>query len=356
MTLIIIMHLTYVEGRRIPLAQSEQIACSKGADQTGLTVVLGYGAVGRPTAEILLARGDAVRVAQRSRPADFPAGAEFAACDALDAALVRAAVGGAAQVVMALGFPYDARVWRTAWPKAMTNVVEACAETGARIVFLDNLYQLGPQSEPRREDMALTTVGKKPVILAEVTRVWRRAADAGRIRLAALRCPDFYGPGVGVSHIGANAFGPIAQGKAAMLIAPPDTPHDFAYVPDIARAVVALLDAPDDAFNQVWNMPCAPTRTPRDILRLGADAVGTKLKVTAIPLWLLPVLGLFQTFMREVADVGFTWDRPYLVDGGKFTRRFGFTVTPFEVGAAATARSFVSAARTAPGGAHVALV
>ena len=39
------------------------------------------------------------------------------------------------------------------------------------------------------------------------------------------------------SHLGATGFARIAQGKPALLLAPPDTPHDFAYVPDIARAV-----------------------------------------------------------------------------------------------------------------------
>jgi len=57
--------------------------------------------------------------------------------------------------------------------------------------------------------------------------------------------------------------------------------------------VLTLLDAPDDAYGQVWNMPCAPTRTPREILRLGAQALGVKAKITAVPLPLLPLLGLF---------------------------------------------------------------
>jgi len=117
--------------------------------------------------------------------------------------------------------------------------------------------------------------------------------------------------------------------------------------PDIARAAIALLDAPDDAFNQVWNMPCAPTRTPRQILKLGADAMGIALKIRAIPLWLLPKLGLFVPFMREVADVGFTWDRPYVVDARKFTQRFRFDVTPYEIGAPVTALSFRAAERIA---------
>lgn len=307
---------------------------------TGLTVVIGYGAAGRATAQALAARGDETCVAQRSRPADLPPQATFRPCDVLDAQSVRQAIAGARQVVLAVGFPYDARVWRKVWPKTITNVVEACAATGARMVFVDNLYMLGPQRKPRREDMPLTNRGEKPAILSEVTRIWMAAAAAGRVRIAALRCTDFYGPGVPVSHLGAHGLGRLAQGEPALLLVPPDIPHDFAYVPDIARAVITLLDAPDDAFGQVWNMPCAPTRTPREILQLGADALSVKLRIRAIPLWLLPLLGLFSRFPREVADVGFTWDRPYEVDATKFTRRFWSDVTPYEVGAPATALSF----------------
>jgi hypothetical protein len=95
-------------------------------------------------------------------------------------------------------------------------------------------------------------------------------------------------------------------------------------------------------------MPCAPTLTPRQILRLGAEAIGVKLRVTALPLPMLPLLGLFVPFMREVADVAFTWDRPYVVDGSKFMRRFGFTPTPYMVGAPATARAFAALAASAP--------
>jgi len=73
---------------------------------------------------------------------------------------------------------------------------------------------------------------------------------------------------------------------------------------------------------------------------LGADTLGVRMKLIAIPFALAPVAGLVSRFIREVADVGFTWDRPYVVDAGKFTRRFWSDVTPFEIGAAATARSF----------------
>ena len=261
----------------------------------GSTLVLGFGAVGRATTATLLARGESVCVGQRHRPADLPDGARFKTCDVLDAASVRQAVEGAAQVVLAVGFKYDAAVWRAVWPRTMTNVIDACAVTGARLIFVDNLYLLGPQRAPLREDMALTTLGAKPPVLAEVTRIWQAARQ--RVRVAALRATDFYGPGVTVSHLGSSAFGALAQQKAAMLLAPPDTLHDFAYVPDIARAVVALLGAPDDAYGRVWNMSCAPTCTPREILQLGADALHIPLKLMAIPLRLIPALGLLVPFL-----------------------------------------------------------
>jgi hypothetical protein len=42
----------------------------------------------------------------------------------------------------------------------------------------------------------------------------------------------------------------------------------------------------------------------------------------------------------EVAGVGFTRNRPYIVDVGEFTSRFRSDVTPFEVGAPDTVYSF----------------
>jgi nucleoside-diphosphate-sugar epimerase len=302
--------------------------------------IFGFGPVGRATAEILRAQGRAVRIAQRKEPENPPAGAAFVRCDALDGESVRAAARGAAQVVLAVGFPYLGAVWREAWPRAMTNFVEACAATGARLLFVDNLYMYGPQTAPLSETTPMIPYGVKPAARVEVTRIWMAASEAGRLRVAALRAPDFYGPGAAQSHLGETAFGALAKGKAASVIGSPDTPHDFAYVPDFARAVVTLLDAPDDAFGQAWHVPCAPTRTPREILALGAAALGVKPRVSGLPIWALGPLGLFVPVLREMREMRFQWDRPYRVDSSRFAKRFWADATPFEVGAPATALWF----------------
>ena len=304
------------------------------------TVVIGHGAVGRATVERLTAAGRPVLVAQRKAPAALPGGAQFEACDVLDATAVRAIFAKGTQVVVAIGFAYRGAVWRDVWPRAIRNIIAAAAETKARVVFIDNLYMYGPQAAPLREDMPLTSYGVKPRVRADVTRMWMEAVRTQGIKFAALRAPDFYGPGVTLSHLGDVGFAAIAKGRSAMLIAPPDTPHDFAYVPDIARAAVSLLDAEDDAFGRAWHVPCAPIKTPREILSIGAYALGVKLKIASLPLAILPALGLAVPFAREMAEMRFQWQWPYKVDWSRWAARFWSDPTPFEVGAPATALSF----------------
>ena len=78
---------------------------------------------------------------------------------------------------------------------------------------------------------------------------------------------------------------------------------------------------------------------------MGAATLGRRLRVWAVPLWLMRPLGLVYRMAHEVVDVGFTWDRPYLVEASAFARRFGFTPTPFAVGMPVTARAFAAEVR-----------
>ena len=307
-------------------------------------VVFGYGPTGRALIERLVAASRTVTVVQRSRPVDLAAGADFQRVDLLDRDAVLAVTRGASHIAMTAGFVYDRRIWTRDWPIAMANLLAAAEATGAKTVFLDNLYMFGPQDGPIAEETPFAPAKGKPAVRVGVTAQWQEAVRAGRVRFTALRAPDFYGPGVTNSHLGDMAFGALARGRTAVLVAPADRPHDVAYVPDIGRALETLLEAPDDAYGQAWHMPSAPTRTLREILTLGATAIGVKPRVLAIPLGLLPALGLVQPMFGELAELRFTWDRPYRVDGSKFVRRFWSDVTPFEVGAAATARAFAEAA------------
>ena len=129
--------------------------------------VLGYGAVGRATAARLAARGDEVRIVERKHPSALPPDVALQTGDAADAASTNRACAGVEAVVCCIGIPYSAKVWEKAWPRAMTNILEGCAASGARLIFADNLYMYGPQTSPLREEMPLTSFGNKPRIRAE---------------------------------------------------------------------------------------------------------------------------------------------------------------------------------------------
>ena len=307
---------------------------------TRRVAVIGYGAVGREMASLLAARGDEVRIVQRREPREKAAGSAFQAADVEDDEAIRRACSGVDAVTCCIGLPYDAALWARVWPRAMRNLLDGCAASGARFVFADNLYMYGPQTRPLTEDMPLTTWGKKPRVRAEITRLWREAHDRGKVRAVAVRASDFYGPDVSTSVISAYGVARLLAGKPALTPYPPDRPHDFSYVPDVARALVSLIDAPDDAYGQAWHVPNAPTRTLREIIALAADRIGVEDRLTVLPRWLAAVAGVFDKQVAETREMRFQWERPYLVDASKFASRFWADVTPFEKGLDATIAAY----------------
>jgi nucleoside-diphosphate-sugar epimerase len=218
----------------------------------------------------------------------------------------------------------------------MTNLHNACAVLGSRFVFADNLYVYGPQERPLSEEMPLTTYGQKPRVRAEITRLWQRAHDGGEVRAVAVRASDFYGPGVSTSVLSTLCIGRLLAGKPALAPYPVDQPHDFTYVPDFARGLETLIDAPDDAYGQAWHVPNAPIRTLRELTDLSARLIGVPPRINTLPSTFAPIIGLFRSDVRELKEMRFQWDRPYIVDASKFCHRFWCDPTSFEEGLKST--------------------
>jgi len=65
---------------------------------------------------------------------------------------------------------------------------------------------------------------------------------------------------------------------------------------------------------------------------LAATLIGVRPRVIVLPRGLMGILGLFRTDVRELKEMWFQWDHPYLVDATKFSRRFWSDPTPFEEG------------------------
>ncbi len=313
----------------------------------GHIAIIGYGPVGRELTRRLARRRDlSVKVMQRRAPKDLPDGVGFVAGDATVAADVDLVAQGASHIVCTVGFPYRAEVWQAAWPAAMEAMLAAATRNRARFVFADNLYMYGPVDGPLHEDLPLKAVGGKPGVRAQITRTWQTAHAGGTVRAVAVRASDFYGPDVPNSVISEYGVKRMLAGQSALVPHDAHHPHDFTYVPDFARALETLIDAPDDAYGEVWHVPnFRPTQTLRALLEKAAQMMGVAPKIMVIPPWLRPVLALVSPDIKAMREMRFQTDRPYIVDHSKFAARFWDDPTPLEEGLAAT----IEAARAAAG-------
>jgi nucleoside-diphosphate-sugar epimerase len=124
----------------------------------------------------------------------------------------------------------------------------------------------------------------------------------------------------------------LLAGKAAIMPYPVIFAHDLTYVPDFARALVTLLDAPADDYGQAWHVPNAPTQTYRSLTEKAASLIGVEPRMRVIPVILLRLAGLFSRQTYELIEMRFQSDRPYLVNTQKFSNRFWRDATSFEVG------------------------
>lgn len=298
-----------------------------------MDVVLGAGgAIGRPLIAELGNAGRQVRAVRRSasRDAADPR-VEQVQADLTDAESTRAAVAGCEVAYLIVGLPYRIEAWRRDWPVVMQNAIDACAAEGVRLVFLDNVYMYGLQTDGMTETTLHRPASKKGEVRARIASMLLDAAAEGRLQALIARAPDFYGPNVANSVVGPFVIDRIVQGKRADWLGDPDLPHSFGYTPDIARALVTLA-VDEEAYGRVWHTPTDPRDiTGREIMQRAATAAGTEPRFRAATPGLLRFMGLFSPMMREVAEMSYQTTQPYRFDSSAFSERY-WHATPYETG------------------------
>jgi len=291
-----------------------------------LHVVFGTGQVGRSLAHCLSTTGVAVRTVSRHRPAVLPDGVDWWTADATDPEAAGDAAKGASVVYQCLNAPYTQ--WPERFPPLQRGVMAAAERTGALLVSLENLYGYGPTGgKPLTEDLPLSARTVKGRARAAMTAELLAAADAGRVRVVVGRASDFFGAGVTQSTLGDRVFGNAVGGRSADFLGNPDLLHTYSYVPDVAKGL-ATLGTDDRAIGQVWHLPGPETVTTRALLELVANAVGHPVGVRSVPKLVVRALGLVKPIMRELAEMSYEFDEPFVLDTTKYQSTFGVAGTP----------------------------
>jgi nucleoside-diphosphate-sugar epimerase len=292
-----------------------------------LHVVLGAsGGLGSAVMWQLVQQGKRVRAVSRSAErVDLGHRIEAVRADITDPAQMRMICQDAAVIYHCTNAPYPE--WTQALPPMMNAVIMAAENSGAKVVYGDNLYMYGQVSGLITPDLPDRATGKKGLVRSKIAAQLMDTHRSGRIQATIGRSSDFFGPGVLNSSMGEVVFQALVEGKTINLIGKLDVPHTYTFVEDFAKSLVTLGER-EEALGEIWHIPSAETLTTRQFLDLiFAEARYTPKLRIASPL-MLNFLGLFSKMMSELKEISYEFEQPFIVDYQKYERVFGSDPTP----------------------------
>ncbi len=297
------------------------------------TILGSGGAIGVELAKALTEYTNDIRLVSR-HPKKVNKTDELMTGDVTNLADVRKAVEGSSVVYLTVGLAYDIKVWRETWPTIMRNVITACEEHNAKLVFFDNIYMYDPNYlNGMTEETPVNPSSKKGKVRAEIAQMILDEVKEGKLTALLARAADFYGPGdQKTSVLSETVIKPLTKGKKANWMGGVTFKHSYTYTPDAGRAT-ALLGNTDDAYNQVWHLPTAANPlTGKEWIEAIAKELGVKPKYQAAPKFMIRMIGLFIPIMREMVEMMYQYDRDYVFDSSKFENRFGIQATTYHKG------------------------
>ncbi|HEX4701832.1 MAG TPA: NAD-dependent epimerase/dehydratase family protein [Pseudonocardiaceae bacterium] len=298
-----------------------------------LHVVVGAGPVGTATAQLLADRGDQVRVVTRRGAGPTNPGIERFACDATDpAALARLAE--TATAIYNCAQPAYHR-WPQDFPALLNGLIGAAESTGAVLVQTGNLYAYGLVDRPMTEALPLRPNSVKGRARARVWETSLAAHEAGRIRTAEVRGSDYLGANT-LSVVTVLLLPAILMGRRAMVPADLDAPHSWTYVGDMARTLVAVADR-ESAWGRPWHVPTPPPMSIRELAQQAATVAGAPSpKLATMPSVMLWLGGLFDKGAKEMREMRYQFQHPFILDSTAAQAEFGITPTPTDAALADT--------------------
>ncbi|MCF6318892.1 MAG: NAD-dependent epimerase/dehydratase family protein [Proteobacteria bacterium] len=290
-------------------------------------LILGTGPLGLWVAQLLLQQGKNVTVVNTTGTFPYenkPSEIKVIAADITNAKEVKN-LSDNVDCVFHCAMPAYTK-WAKQFPKMTKGIIEALQNTGIKLIYADNLYMYGDTDGlPVTEDYSNKATQVKGKVRSKIAQDLLKSD----IDVVIARASDFYGPLVRNAMLGEDFFNDVSANRAVNLLGNIDLPHTFTYIKDFAKALINLSEHPD-CFGQVWHVPNAPTITTRQMINIIEDITGRPIKVRTAGLKMLSILGIFNPVLREMKEMMYQWEKPYLVSHEKYTKRFGENFTTHE--------------------------
>jgi nucleoside-diphosphate-sugar epimerase len=303
-----------------------------------LALVLGAsGGIGFETARRLAQAGWQVRGLKRGLAAATvdADGIAWIAGDALDRADVLRAAEGCAVIVHAVN-PPGYRNWGELVLPMLDNTIAAAAANDALVVLPGTVYNYGPDAFPVvAEDAPQHPATRKGGLRVRMEAALEaHAARGGRVLI--VRAGDFFGPRAGNNWF---AQGLVKPGRPVRRIANPAAPgtgHQWAYLPDVAATMAALIERraqlePFARFHMGGHWDADGTAICAAVRRVVARR-GGRAAVGAFPWWLVRLATPFNETLRELWEMRYLWRQPVRLDNRKLVGVLGAEPhTPLDV-------------------------
>ncbi|VVE12288.1 Nucleoside-diphosphate-sugar epimerase [Pandoraea iniqua] len=299
-------------------------------EKAARALVLGAtGGIGGEVAVQLLAAGWRVRAMRRGGAPrnDAPdIGIEWTDGDAMNAEDVLGAARDCDVIVHAVN-PPGYRNWSTQVLPMLDNTIAAAAAHGATIVLPGTVYNFGPDAFPvLREDAEQRPLTRKGKIRVEMESRLRAASRQG-VATIIVRAGDFFGPHAGNSWFGQ---GLVKPGQTAKIVQVPNAPgvgHQWSYLPDVARTMVALIERRDTLptfsnFHMAGHWDSDGSQMAGAITRV-MGRYGVDVKSRRFPWWVVWAAAPFVTTLRELLEMRYLWSRPVRMDNTHLLNALG---------------------------------
>jgi nucleoside-diphosphate-sugar epimerase len=305
-------------------------------------VIVGAGPIGSGTARLLAERGDHVTLVSRSGSGPDVPGVLRVRADATDATDLTDLAAGAGVLYNCASPPYHR--WANEWPPLADALLATAQRCGAVLATVSNLYGYGRVDGPITENTPLNPHGPKGRVRAQMWLDALAAHQAGRVRVTEIRASDYIGPHA-QSHLGARVVPRLLAGKGVQVLSSADSLHTWTYVDDVAR-LLATAGTDERAWGRPWHVPSNPPRTQREAVDDLARAAGASpVKVAEVPSVLLRAMGLFNPVIRELPEVAYQLQQPFVMDSSAAQDTFGSQPTPWHEVLAATVAHYRRQAR-----------
>jgi nucleoside-diphosphate-sugar epimerase len=239
-----------------------------------------------------------------------------------------AAAMGADVIVNALN-PPNYHAWDRLIPEITAQVIAAGLASGATVLVPGNVYVYGDQPGPWGPETPHRPVARKGRIRAAMEASYRAATDKG-LRVILLRGGDFIDPQSPRSFWNMIALKEVGKGRITSASAP-GVHRAYAYLPDMARAAVALADA-RATLPAFADVPFAGfTLTMEDVAGRLEALTGRKMKMVGFMWWFMRLAGPFWELARELTEMRYLYDTAHALDPAPLARLLpDFRATPLD--------------------------